>query len=201
MSSRVISVKRSWGSRGNPSDRTYYALWIGCFVAALTYEVVSLAQAETVPVETPKKPEVARTELPNIRKERPKRVLSPEESRVEVQLPETGIKVLKGKIRGYQATVFALRVRQGQRLKVNFESQSSSAFFNVVDEADSSGTALFVGQSTTSRSIIIPVLSDGTYLLQPYLVRSVARRGRQVNYVLTIDLHSSAGTSEVASPH
>ncbi|MEY4685780.1 MAG: hypothetical protein RLZ25_2239 [Pseudomonadota bacterium] len=175
--------------RRHVSHRPDYALWIRFFLAALPYGMVALAQAETVQVDTQKKPEAASMEMPHSREDPPKPALSPDETRVEVELPQSGIKVLKGKIRGHQASVFALAVRQGQQLKVTFESHSNSAFFNVVDDSDTSGAALFVGQNTTSRSTIIPVTKDGRYLLQPYLVRSVARRGRQVDYVLRIELH------------
>ena len=173
--------------RRHVSHRPDYALWIRFFLAALPCGMVALAHAETVQVDTQKKPP-ASMEMPNSLEDLPIRALSPDETRVKVQLPETGVKVLKGKIRGHQSSVFALAVRQGQSLKVTFESQSNSAFFNVVDESDPSGAALFVGQNAPTRSITIPVQSDGTYLLQPYLVRSVARRGRQVDYVFRVEL-------------
>lgn len=188
MSSRVLTVPGSLDMRRHDAHRRDYALWIRFFLAALPYGMVAFAHAETVQVDTQKKPEAAPMEMPNFREDHPKRALSPDETRVEVLLPETGVKVLKGKIRGHQASVFALAVRQGQSLKVTFESQSNSAFFNVVDESDPSGAALFVGQNSPTRSITISVHSDGTYLLQPYLVRSVARRGRQVDYVLKVEL-------------
>lgn len=175
--------------RRHDAHRGDYALWIRFFLAAIPYGVVAFAQAETVQVDTQKKAEAASIAMPNSREDHPKRALSPDETRVEVQLPKTGVKVLKGKIRGYKATVFALRVRQGQDLKVSFESRSDSAFFNIVDESDSSGAALFVGQNTTAKSIEMPIAADGTYLLQPYLVRSVARRGKQVDFLMKIDLH------------
>jgi hypothetical protein len=182
----VGPLQSFWGNR---ADRPNQALWVRCFLVALMYGAVSLAHAETRQVEAQKKPEVTRTDRPTPLEDHPKRALAPDETRVDVQLPETGIKLLKGTIRGYQTTVFALAVRQGQRLKVTFESRSNSAFFNVVDESDPSGAALFVGQTSNIRSTVIPIASDGTYLLQPYLVRSVARRGRQVDYVFKIDLH------------
>jgi hypothetical protein len=150
--------------------------------------MVFLGYAEAAQVEAQKKPQVTRTDIPTPLVDLAKRVLSPDETRVEVDLPATGIQVLKGKIRGYKATVFALRVRQGQQLNVTFESHSDSACFNVVDESDPSGAALFVGQNSDSRSTTIPIKSDGTYLLQPYIVRSVARRGRQVDYIFKVEL-------------
>lgn len=182
----LVGPPRSlWGNRAARPDQP---LWVRCFLVALMNGMVSLAHAETRQIETQKKPEVTRTDIPTLLQDHPKRALSPDETRVDVQLPETGIKVLKGTIRGYHSTVFALAVRQGQRLKVTFESRSNSAFFNVIDESDPSGVALFVGQISNSRTTVIPVASDGTYLLQPYLVRSVARRGRKLDYFFKIEL-------------
>lgn len=188
MSSKIVLMSRAEGFGENQAHRPDCAPLMQYFLAALMFGMVFLAHAETVQLEAQKKPQVGLADIPIPQEGHSKRPLSPDETRVEVQLPETGIQVLKGKIRGYKATVFALRVRHGQNLKVSFESPSDSAFFNVVDESDSSGQALFVGQNTTARSITMPIGADGTYLLQPYLVRSVARRGKQVDFLMKIDL-------------
>lgn len=88
-------------------------------------------------------------------------------------------------------------MHRGERLRVSFQSKSQSAYFNIIDEADPSGAAVFVGQINASRETVITAAADGVYLLQPYLVRALARRGKSASYVFDIELHAA---SDQASP-
>ena len=125
------------------------------------------------------------------------RALSPDETRVNVGLGVGEKKRLTGQLKGYKAPVYAITVHQGERLRVSFQSKSQSAYFNIIDEADPSGAAVFIGQINASRETDITAAADGVYLLQPYLVRAVARRGKSASYVFDIELHSA---SDQASP-
>lgn len=125
------------------------------------------------------------------------RALASDESRVNVGLDIGETKHLTGQLKGSKATVYAISVHRGERLRVSFQSKSQSAYFNIIDEADPSGAAVFIGQINASRETVITAASDRVYLLQPYLVRAVARRGASASYVFDIELDAS---SDQANP-
>lgn len=125
------------------------------------------------------------------------RALSPDETRVNVGLGVGEKKRLTGQLKGFTATVYAISVHRGEQLRVSFQSKSQSAYFNIINEADPSGAALFIGQINPSREALITVAADGILLLQPYLIRAVARRNQSASYGFDIELHAA---SDQASP-
>lgn len=113
--------------------------------------------------------------------------LSSDETLQTLDFPASGTKTLSGRIEGYKTVAYALPVRQGQRLEVTMESPSSSAYFNIYDAKDTSGAALFAGETAGTDPALIRVNGDATYVIRPFLVRAVARRGQSANYTLKIE--------------
>jgi hypothetical protein len=126
------------------------------------------------------------TGLPRVDTAAAQRLLSPDEALQTVDFPVSGSKTLTGHINGYHSDAYAIPVRAGQTLKVNFQTASTSAYFNIHDAKDSSGAAVFAGERE-GQSATLRVTADGTYVLRPYLVRAVARRGSQADYTFTIE--------------
>lgn len=114
-------------------------------------------------------------------------LLSPDEILQTLDFPASGTKTLSGRIEGYKTVAYALPVRQGQRLEVTMESPSSSAYFNIYDAKDTSGAAIFAGETAGTNTALIRVNGDATYVIRPFLVRAVARRGQSANYTLKIE--------------
>lgn len=116
-----------------------------------------------------------------------KRLLSPDETLQTLDFPASGTKTVSGSIEGYKHTSFALPVKKGQRLEVEMDTKSTSAYFNIMDASDSSGAALFAGEIEGTSTALIRVPEDATYVIRPYLVRAVARRGSTAKYTFKIE--------------
>lgn len=120
------------------------------------------------------------------------RKLSPDKTlqRIPVQ---TGVATtVNGKINGYKANVHAVTIGAGQSLNVKFDTRSTSAYFNVIDGADASGAAVHRGE-VAGNVATVTATRPTIYLIQPFLVRAVARRGRSADYTFTITRSSGAG--------
>jgi len=125
------------------------------------------------------------------------RKLGPDETlqRIPVQ---TGVPVtVNGKINGYKSNVYAVTIGAGQSLNVKFDTRSTSAYFNVIDGADGSGAALHRSE-VDGKVATVTATRPTTYLIQPFLVRAVARRGRTAEYTLTITRNSRAAAAPSA---
>lgn len=123
--------------------------------------------------------------LPTVDTTAAQALLSPDETLQTVSFPETGSTTVSGKIEGYKSTVYAVPAVAGQTLSVEMTTKSTSAYFNVKDVRDTSGAAVHSGETEGAKATI-SVSADTTYLIQPFLVRAVARRGSTADYTLTI---------------
>lgn len=112
-------------------------------------------------------------------------LLSPDQTLQTVSFPETGTTSVTGKIVGYKSVAYAVPAMAGQTLTVTMTTRSTSAYFNVRDVRDRSGAAVHSGEADGLKATIA-VPADTTYLIDPYLVRAVARRGSTADYTLTI---------------
>jgi hypothetical protein len=123
--------------------------------------------------------------LPPVNTAAAQALLSPDQMLQTVNFPEAGTTTVAGKIEGYRAAAYAVPAMAGQTLTVVMTTRSTSAYFNVRDVRDQSGAAIHRGESD-GLTATIRVPADTTYLIDPYLVRAVARRGSTADYTLTI---------------
>ena len=130
-------------------------------------------------------PAAAARGLPAVNTQAAQALLTPEQTLQVVNFPETGTTTVSGRIVGYQSTAYAVPARAGQTLTVTMSTASTSAYFNVKDVRDQSGAAVHIGETAGPRAAIA-VPADTTYLIDPFLVRAVARRGSTADYTLTI---------------
>lgn len=112
-------------------------------------------------------------------------MLSPDQTLQTLNFPETGTTTVTGRIAGYKSVVYAVPAKAGQTLTVTMATASTSAYFNVKDVRDQSGAAVHRGEVDGAKATIA-VPADTTYLIDPFLVRAVARRGSTADYTLTI---------------
>jgi hypothetical protein len=131
--------------------------------------------------------ETSSTGLPSVDTAAAQRILSPDETLQTLDFPASGTKTVSGRIQGYKTVAYALPVSKGQRLEVQMDTPSSSAYFNIYDAKDTSGAALFAGEREGTNTALIRVAEDATYVIRPYLVRAVARRGSSANYTFKIE--------------
>lgn len=119
-----------------------------------------------------------------------KRKLAPEETLERITIPASGKLTVSGTIEGYRHKVYAVSIGAGDTLRVELKTRSTSAYFNLIDGADGSGAAIHRGE-VHGKVAQITAPSAKTYLIQPFLVRAVARRGRTAQYSFEITLASS----------
>lgn len=130
-------------------------------------------------------PAVVPKGLPPVNTSAAQALLSPDQVLQTIDFPEAGSKTVSGRIEGSKSTAYAVPAKAGQTLTVTMTTSSSSAYFNVRDVRDQSGAAIHRGEIDGQKATIsVPV--DTTYLIDPFLVRAVARRGSTADYTLTI---------------
>lgn len=138
----------------------------------------------TAPAAVPAQASVAKA-LPTVDTAAAQSLLSQDQTLQAVNFAEAGSTTVSGTIQGYKSVAYAVPAKAGQTLTVKMTTTSTSAYFNVRDVRDQSGAAVHRGEIDGSEAII-SVPADTTYLIDPYLVRAVARRGSTATYTLTI---------------
>ena len=113
-------------------------------------------------------------------------LLSPDETLQTVSFPVVGSTSLAGRVVGYKTISYAVPVAKGQTLTVELKSDSSNAYFNIHDAADSSGFAVFNGNSG-ARIARLTATQDLTYVIRPFQPRASARRGEAFDYTFLVD--------------
>ncbi|MEA3277488.1 MAG: hypothetical protein U9Q81_19830 [Pseudomonadota bacterium] len=114
------------------------------------------------------------------------RLISPDETLQTLSFPAIGSTRASGTIDGYKSPAYLVPVAKGQTLTVVLESPSSNAYFNVHDAADSSGLALFNGNSG-ERTARLTAPADMSYVIRPFQPRASARRNEKVPYSFTVE--------------
>jgi hypothetical protein len=114
------------------------------------------------------------------------RLISPDETLETLSFPAVGSTRVSGTVDGYRHRAYLVPIAQGQTLTAALESPSANVYFNVHDAADSSGYAVFNGNSG-ERTARLTAPRDLTYVIRPFQPRASARRGEQVPYRLTVE--------------
>lgn len=122
--------------------------------------------------------------LPAIDVKKIQATLTPDESLEPLEF-EGGSKSVKGSVVGYKGVVWAIAVAKGQTLTVDFKTSSSNLYMNVVDSADTSGTAVHAGE-LGGPSAKITATKDTVYLVKPFQPRASARRNEKGDYELKV---------------
>lgn len=97
-----------------------------------------------------------------------------------------------GQIRGDDTARYTIGARRGQTLKVRLRADNGQAYFNV--RPAGSQTALFVG-STGGDRFEGQLPSNGTYVVEVYLMRAAARRNETASFSLDIGIPATAAVS------
>ena len=114
------------------------------------------------------------------------RLISADETLQTPSFPVSGVTQVSGTVDGYKSTAYLVPVAKGQTLTVTLDSPSANAYFNVHDAADSSGTAVFNG-NTGGRTARLTAPADTTYVIRPFQPRATARRNKRFPYRLDIE--------------
>lgn len=102
----------------------------------------------------------------------------------KIQFPKgrTGT-VVKGVVKGEQTIEHTLSLRADQNLLVQMKTNVNACYFNVIAP---NGDFLFSGEQEDGKLFKAKVTAPGTYKIQVYNMRSVARRGTPSSYSLTV---------------
>lgn len=111
-------------------------------------------------------------------------MLTPDATLEVLDLGASGTQTVKGRVVGYKGPAYAVALAAGQTLQVTFDSRVNAAYFGVHDAA-APQPALFSGE-TQGRSASVTATKPTTYVIWPYLMRSVARRGTPADFTMTV---------------
>lgn len=112
-------------------------------------------------------------------------LLSSDETLESLDFPRQGTRTVQGQIKGYRSTAYAVPVSSGQTVTVTLASKINAAGFNVYDVGKAQ-EAVHRGEAQ-GLSATLHATTDTTFVIRPYLMRSVARRGTVAAYTLTVD--------------
>jgi len=113
-------------------------------------------------------------------------LISPDETLQTLSFPAVGSTRVSGTVDGYRSPAYLVPVAKRQTLTVTLESASSNAYFNIHDAADSSGYAVFNGNSG-DRTARLTAPRDMSYVIRPFQPRASARRNEQVPYSFAVE--------------
>lgn len=94
--------------------------------------------------------------------------------------------VITGSVTGYQTIDYTVSAKENQTLKVDFKSNKTGNFFNVLPPG-SQDEAIFVG-SNEGNSFGGTLSLTGTYKIRVYLMRNDARKNVKANYTLNVSV-------------
>jgi len=114
------------------------------------------------------------------------RLISPDETLQSLSFPAMGSTRVSGTIDGYKSPAYLVPVAKGKTLTVVLDSPSNNAYFNVQDAIDSSGYAVFNG-NTGGRTARLTAPADMSYVIRPFQPRASARRNERVPYSLRVE--------------
>jgi hypothetical protein len=114
------------------------------------------------------------------------RLISADETLQTLSFPVAGSTRVSGTVDGYRSPAYLVPIAKGETLTVTLESPSTNAYFNVHDAVDSSGYAVFNGNSG-DRTARLTATADMTYVIRPFQPRASARRNEQVPYRFTVE--------------
>jgi hypothetical protein len=92
---------------------------------------------------------------------------------------------INGTIKGSQTIDYTVDAGKGQELSVSLASKSTSIYFNVL-APDSTGEAMYIGETDGTNSFKGILPSKGVYKIRVFLVRSAARKNGTANFTLKI---------------
>lgn len=105
---------------------------------------------------------------------------------------------IQGQIKGRQTIDYVLGARAGQTMRVDFETKSTSAYFNVLPPG--SEEAIFIG-STGGAHFEGTLPQDGEYRVRVYLYRAAARRNASAKYTLTVKITGEEAAAKHEKAH
>ncbi|MGB3430024.1 MAG: hypothetical protein WBA53_17810 [Burkholderiaceae bacterium] len=92
---------------------------------------------------------------------------------------------VRGSIKGDGDATYTVNARAGQTLAVSLTSKNASLNFNI--NAPGSKESMFIGSVQGAKaSVVLP--TDGSYVVQVYLMRNAARRSESASYTLEVSV-------------
>lgn len=156
---------------------------------AVSLAVFSLVAACSPPAEAPAAPAepaaAAPAPLPTVDAAALQAILSPDETLSVVELPREGSTTVRGEVKGYKSTVWAVPVAAGQTLTATFAPSNTNLYINVIDAADTSGAAVHAGE-TAGATATVTAEKGAIYIIRPFQPRAMARRDETGGYSLSI---------------
>ena len=115
--------------------------------------------------------------------------------RVQFEQGTSGAKI-KGTITGYETMHYMIGAKAGQLMDVKLVTKSTSTYFNIFAPGKIPGQAeaMFIGD-TGGDHFNGKLPESGDYLIQVYLYRSAARKGKKASFDLNVEIATESSAS------
>lgn len=116
--------------------------------------------------------------------------------RVQFEQGRSGAKI-KGTITGYETMHYMIGAKAGQLMDVKLVTKSTSTYFNIFAPGKIPGQAeaMFIGD-TGGDHFNGKLPESGDYLIQVYLYRSAARKGKKASFDLNVEIAAESSASQ-----
>ncbi|WP_462322311.1 hypothetical protein [Halochromatium sp.] len=115
------------------------------------------------------------------------RMLSLDETLETPSFEANGGTIVDATIDGYKTAVYVVGVVKGQVLTAQLESDNPNVYFDVLEPTFGGGSAKIFSTEAACRGTRIHAHSDTTYVIRPFLAKSLAERNASVRYRLCIN--------------
>ncbi len=115
------------------------------------------------------------------------RMLSLDETLETPSFAANGGTVVDATIDGYKTAVYVIGLVKGQHLTVQLESDNPNVYFDVLEPTFGGSSAKIFSTEAACRGARIHARSDTTYVIRPFLAKSLAERNASVRYTLCIN--------------
>ncbi|NEX16924.1 MAG: hypothetical protein C1943_09920 [Halochromatium sp.] len=115
------------------------------------------------------------------------RMLSLDQTLETPSFEANGGTIVDATIDGYKTAIYVIGVVKGQVLTVQVESDTPNVYFDVLEPTLGGGSAKIFSTEAACRGTRIHAPSDTTYVIRPFLAKSLAERNASVRYTLCIN--------------
>jgi hypothetical protein len=116
-----------------------------------------------------------------------KRSLSLDETMEAPSFEANGGTAIDATIDGYKTAVYVVGAVKGQLVTVQLESDNPNAYFDVLEKSLTGGTEKIFSTDAACRGARIRAASNTTFIIRPFLARSLAQSNASVPYRLCIN--------------
>lgn len=116
-----------------------------------------------------------------------RRVLSLDQTMESPSFSANGGTIIDSSIDGYKSAIYVVGAVKGQTLTVQLDGDDPNLYFDVLETRVGGGSKKIFSTEAACRGARIRAQSDTTFIIRPFLARSLAEAGASSRYTLCLN--------------